>query len=80
MAKRREYECPDCGEFEEVATIESCGDIDVTEKDGDTYEFIPVVRKCFKCGAQWTEYMRLVYDGYWDKDKEYNAKGEVVIE
>ena len=64
MAKTREYECPKCGEFEEVATVDIGENIDLAEEGANLYEYITVKRKCYKCGAKWTEYMRLVYDGY----------------
>lgn len=74
--KTREYECPICGEFEEVSN-RSVDDIDVAERNGDTYEYIAVQRFCYKCCAKWTEYMRLVYDGYFDGEKVYLPNGEV---
>ena len=64
MSKAREYECPRCHEFENVINNGCDGEVDVTERDGDMYEYIAIQRKCCTCGAQWTEYMRLQYDGY----------------
>ena len=77
MAKTREYECPKCGAFEEVCNCGGNGDIDVTERNDDLYEYIAAERKCTKCGARWTEYMRLVYDGYCDGEKIYLPNGEI---
>lgn len=75
MAKTREYECPDCGEFEEVTTSAVDTDIEVAEENAELYEYIAVRRKCHRCGAQWTEYMRLVYDGYCNRDGTYDKNG-----
>ena len=75
MAKAREYECPECGEFEEVATIYVDDTIEVAENGADLYEYIAIERKCYKCGAKWTEYMRLVYDGYYDGANIYDKNG-----
>lgn len=80
MAKIREYECPKCGEFEEVC---NSGDleIDVTEQGADIYEIVIIERKCNKCGHYWTEYMRLVYDGCFTDGKLYDKNGkEKIIE
>ena len=74
MAKTREYECPNCGEFEEVYNA-SGPKIDFSETDGDIYEIISITRKCYKCGAKWTEYMRLMYDGYYDGANIYDKNG-----
>lgn len=74
--KTREYECPNCKEFEEIVNDGSLGDIDVTERNGEMYEYIEVKRKCHICGATWTEYMRLVYDGYFDGERVYLPNGE----
>ena len=73
--KAREYECPECGEFEEVSS-DHYDDVDMTERDGDIYEYIAVKRFCHKCGHAWTEYLRLVYDGYFDNNKIYLPNGE----
>ena len=73
--KAREYECPKCGEFEEVCNV-SAPEPDITERDGDIYEYVSIERACHTCGHRWTEYMRLVYDGYCDNSKIYNAEGE----
>jgi len=79
MAKTREYECPKCGEFEEVYNA-SDPEIDVTETDGDIYEIISITRKCAKCGHRWTEYMRLTYDGYYDGAYCYDKNGEKITD
>lgn len=75
MAKTREYECPKCGEFEEVYNS-SDPEIDITEEDGEVYEFVVIERRCHKCGHHWTEYMRLTYDGCYTDGKLYNKNGE----
>lgn len=79
MAKTREYECPNCGEFEEV-TNGALEDIDVTENDGDIYEYVAIQRKCHRCGNRWTEYMRLVYDGYYDGAYCYDKNGKKITD
>lgn len=73
--KVREYECPQCGEFEEVYNIGE-PNLDITEREGETYEYVAIERRCHTCGHSWTEYMRLTYDGYCDGSKIYNAEGE----
>ena len=73
--KTREYECPKCGEFEEVYNLSS-PEIDVTEQNGDLYEIITIERRCQKCGHRWTEHMRLTYDGCYTDGKIYNKNGE----
>lgn len=79
MAKAREYECPKCGEFEEVYNA-SDPELDVTETDGDIYEIISITRKCNKCGHEWTEYMRLTYDGCYSEGVLYDKNGAKVEE
>lgn len=78
MAKIREYECPKCGEFEEVATTDIGENIDLAEEGAELYEYITVRRKCYKCGAKWTEYMRLTYDGCYSEGALYDKNGEKV--
>ena len=73
--KTREYECPKCGEFEEVYNS-SDPEIDVTAQGEDIYEVVTIERRCHKCGHHWTEYMRLIYDGCYTDGKLYNKDGE----
>jgi hypothetical protein len=81
MNKAREYECPFCEEFEEVTNYEFDGSLDVMEdKDGNLVEFISVKRKCYKCGNTWTEHLRLVYDGFTAKGREYDKNGNLVVD
>ena len=75
--KTREYECPECGELEEVYNS-SEPTLDITERDGEIYEYLSIERRCHKCGHAWTEYLRLVYDGYFDNNKIYLPNGEEV--
>lgn len=77
--KAKEYQCPFCEEVEEVYNDGNLDDIDCTEKNGDIYEFVSIRRKCAKCGSRWTEHMRLVYDGFTFNGREYDEKGECII-
>lgn len=54
--KTQSYECPQCGEVEEVVGHLDDG-IDIAEtEDGDIYEYASVVCQCYKCGKRWTDY------------------------
>lgn len=80
--KKRQYECPKCGEVEEVVgSLQE--EIDVAEtEDGDLYEFVTLNCQCYKCEHEWTEYARLTYDGFYDKEKRivYNAEGRCIYD
>lgn len=75
--KNIEYECPECGEFEEVYNV-SDPELDVTaDQMGHTYEIISIERRCDRCGHHWIEYMRLVYDGCCSKSILYDKDGQI---
>ena len=75
--KNIEYECPKCGELEEIYNS-SDPEFDVaTDEMGHTYDFVTIERKCGKCDHRWTEYMRLVYDGYYTEGRLYNKDGQI---
>lgn len=78
MAKTREYECPKCGEFEEVYNIGEPWLEAIEQEDGNICDIVSIERKCHKCGHTWTEGFRAVYDGYVSENTLYDKDGNEI--
>lgn len=70
MSKVYVYECPKCGSDDAVSVNLEWYTEDEFKRD--------CVCNC--CKSKWTEYFKIIYDGYADESGEYDKYGEMTYD
>lgn len=84
MIKNKAFICPKCGyDGEEEEDLICSYDADTfdtaVDENNELYDYLTANCGCHKCGHKWTEYFRLMFDGYYSDDVDYNKHGEPTL-